>query len=54
MEKYSKHRKMVISTKSLILIGMLCFCCAKTISFSIAKQYSNLNACKNRSASEVS
>ena len=41
MEKHIKHRKMVISTNSLILIGMLCFCYAKTIYFSLAKQYSS-------------
>ena len=42
MVKHIKCRKIVISTKSLILIGMLCCCYAKTISFSLAKQYSSL------------
>ena len=42
MEKHIKHKKMVISTKSLTLIETLCFRCAKTISFfSLAKQYSS-------------
>ena len=34
---------MVISTKSLILIGTLCFCWGKIISFSFAKQYSSFD-----------
>ena len=43
MEKnHIKQRKVVISTKSLILIGTLCFCYAKTIPFSLAKQCSSL------------
>ena len=43
MEKHLKHIKMVISTNSLILIGTLCFCCEKTISFSLAKHTLVLN-----------
>ena len=41
IENPIKQRNLVVSTQSLILIGTLCFCFAKTISFSLAKQYSS-------------
>ena len=48
MEKHIIHRKMFISTKSLIPFGTLCFCCAKPISFSLEKQYSSFGCyCKS-------
>ena len=42
-EKHFQHSKIVISAKSLMPIGTLYFCCAKTISFSLAKQYSSFS-----------
>ena len=36
--KHIKQSKIVISAKSSMLTGTLCFCCAKAISFSLAKQ----------------
>ena len=45
-KKSIKHRTIVISAKSLMLIGALYFRCAKTISFSLAKNLIDFNALK--------